>query len=116
LTARVFLVLHLLIVGVYWADNDSTTSLAQKEVFVRRRALFFNADALYVCSDIHLFLVVCRALCSSGANQDLCACIEAHNDAFRRWQQDAARDYNDDDDIKMDVEFEALFEEYEFRK
>jgi hypothetical protein len=38
LTAR-FLVLHLLIVGVYWADNDSTTGASLKEVFVRRRVL-----------------------------------------------------------------------------
>jgi hypothetical protein len=116
LTERVFPVLHLHTIGVYWVDNDSTTSLAQTEAFDRGRALFFNADTLCVCSDIHLFLVVCRALCSN-ANQDLCACIEAHYDAFR--DKEDASDNDDeadgDDDIKIDIEFEALFEEFAFR-
>lgn len=81
-----------------------------------QRCAVFNADTLCVCSDIHLFLVVCRALCSN-ANQDLCACIEAHYDAFR--DKEDASDNDDeadgDDDIKIDIEFEALFEEFAFR-
>jgi hypothetical protein len=111
LTARVFPVLHLLTIGVYWSGRTN------QEAFVHGGALFFNAAALCVCSDLHLFLSVCRALCIT-ANQDVFTCIEAHYDAFRRWQQDAARDHNDDDDddIKIDIEFEALFEEYTFRK
>jgi hypothetical protein len=109
-------VLHLHTIGVYWVDNDSTTTLAQTEAFDHGSALFFNADALCICTDLHLFLVVCRALCSA-TNHDVFACIEAHHAAFYRTL--ATDNYNEgeeDKDIKIDIEFEALFEEYAFRK
>jgi hypothetical protein len=114
LTERVFPVLHLLTIGVYWVDNDSTTSLAQKEAFDRGRALFFNADALCKCPDVHLFLVVCRALCIN-TNQDIFACIEAHHAAFCAWQDEDQDENGKDNDFKIDIEFEGLFEEFAFR-
>jgi hypothetical protein len=117
LTERVFPVLHLHTIGVYWVDNDSTTTLAQTEAFDRGRALFFNADALCICSDIAP--VPGRVPCALQRFEPRCVCL--HRGAPRgilspRWKTDQMRTKadGDDKDIKIDIEFEALFEEYAF--
>jgi hypothetical protein len=83
--------------------TSASLSMASQEASNRNGALFFSADALCVCTGIHLFLVVSCALCSNATTK---TCLKAHYGAFCDDKVDANdNEEDDDDDIKIDIEF-----------